>query len=103
MAKQKFDGVVVAVHYTGDGRVEWVRAFERRGSAFSDHVLVARQQLIDKVKKGMRYYVGERKEYLGGTFETSEPVRVITRDGRDVLVVGDRESEKDNLEGVPLI
>jgi hypothetical protein len=102
MAKQKFDGIVETVHYGGDGQVEWVRAYERRGATFSDHILVSRQDLIDKLKKGKRYLVGERKEFMGSTFETSDPLRVITRDGQEVLVVGDREADKDSLTGVPI-
>jgi hypothetical protein len=103
MAKQKFDGIVDAVRYASDGWVDWVRTYERRGATFSDRVLVPRQQFIDKLKKGNRYFVGCRKEYLASTFDTTDPVRVITHDGREVLVVGDGEADKDRLEGVPLI
>jgi hypothetical protein len=40
MAK-KFDGVIEAVRYK-DGQIEVVRAFERRGSAFTDRVMLNR-------------------------------------------------------------
>jgi hypothetical protein len=103
MAKQKFDGIVEAVHYAADGQVVWVRAYERRGAAFSDRVLIPRQELVNKLKTGKQYLTGHRKKYLGGTFDASQPVRLVTRDGREVLVVGEGQTERDHLEGVPII
>jgi hypothetical protein len=44
MAK-KFDGVIEAVRYK-NGQVEVVRAFERRGAAFSDRILIPRRELL---------------------------------------------------------
>jgi hypothetical protein len=103
MAKQKFDGIVEAVHYAADGRVEWVRAYERRGATFSDHVLIPRQELVDRLKQGKRYLIGQRKQYLASTFDSSQPVRLLPRNGQDVLVVGEAQAERDRLEGVPVI
>jgi hypothetical protein len=102
MAKQKFDGIVEMVHYAPDGQVAWVRAYERRGATFSDHVLIPRQELVNKLKQGKRFLAGRRQEFLASTFEASQPVQLRAQNGQEVLVVGDVQSEKDNLQGIPI-
>ena len=103
MAKKKFDGVVQAVHYSPDGRVVWVRAFMRRGPTFSDRLLLDRQLLVDHLKAGKRIYVGRRVPLMAGTFELSEPLRLIEKDGKEILVAGELEADQDCLAGVPFI
>ena len=103
MAKPKFDGVIEAVHYDMDGQVVWVRVFERRGPTFSDRVLLNRESLIQQIKAGKRFFSGKRKEYLAGTFEISELVKVIQKNGKDILAIGDQQTEQDCLKGVPII
>ena len=103
MAKEKYDGVVEAVHYTPDGEVDWVRTFLRRGPTFSDYILLDRQTLIEHLKAGKKFVVGRRIPQLASTFEITRPVRVIDRDGREVLATGDLEPAQDNLDGVPRI
>ena len=97
----KFDAVVEAVRYTPDGQVEWVRVYERRGPTFSDRVLVKRSDLIEQLKAGKKFVVGTRVEYEASTFKVSDPIKVVSHQGEDVLVVGNGASEKDNLAGVP--
>ncbi len=103
MAKPKFDGVVEAVHYGPDGRVRWVRAYVRRGDVFSDRVLIEREALIEQLKAGKNFMVGQRIPQMGGTFEVSKPLRVIQRNGRELLTTTDEEVERDWLDGVPII
>jgi hypothetical protein len=103
MSRVKFDGVVDAVHYTPDGQVAWVRAYERRGPTFSDHVLIDRSTLIARLKAGKRFWVGKRQPLKASTFDLSQPVRLLTAGGRDVLGVGDTPCERDCLEGAPVI
>ena len=103
MAKPKYDGVIEAVRYDDEGQVLWVLAFIRRGSIWSDHIQLDREQLIDQLNSGMRIMTGERIPYLGNTFETSTRVKVIKVDRHEILVTGDVQSETDCLEGVPLI
>ena len=81
MAK-KFDAVIEAVRYK-NGQIVVVRAFERRGSAFSDRVLIDRKELLERLKDGKKFIVGRRKELMAGTFEEGKPVQVITRDGKN--------------------
>jgi hypothetical protein len=103
MAKDKYDGVVEAVHYKSEGLVEWVRAYLRHGVTYSDRVLIPREEFISLLKKGQKFVVGKRALYLGGTFETSQPVKLVTNEGRELLVTGNHSSLLDDLSGVPII
>ena len=99
MAK-KFDGVIEAVRYR-DGQIEVVRAFERRGSAFSDRVLIPRRELLEKIRDGRKFVVGQRREFMAGTFEAGKPVQVVSRGGNDFISTrGD--AERDELEQAPV-
>jgi hypothetical protein len=103
MAKPKYDGVIEAVHYDDQGQVSWVRGFLRRGPIWSDYVRLDRQELIDKINSGMRLMTGERIHYYGGTFETSDQLKVIKVNQHEILVAGDNGAKSDDLRGVPLI
>ncbi len=95
----KFDGIIEAVRYKA-GKIETVRAYERRGATFSDRVLLDRQTLLERLKHGKRFVTGQRKEYLASTFEVGKPVKVIGQDGTPVVTTR-AESDHDELEGVP--
>ena len=99
MAK-KFDGVVEAVRYK-DGQIEVVRAFERRGAAFSDRIMLKRNELLERIRKGKKFVTGTRKELLAGTFETGKPVQIISRDGKEFVATRDG-ADRDELEQVPV-
>jgi hypothetical protein len=99
MAK-KFDGVIEAVQYK-DGQIIVVRAFQRRGAAFSDRILMARQELLDRLKDGRKFIVGQRKQYMAGSFEEGKPVYVVSRDGRDYISTR-KDADRDELEQVPV-
>jgi len=103
MAKDKYDGVVEAVHYKSEGVVEWVRAYLRRGAIFSDHVLIPRADFVSLLKSGRKFVIGQRTPYLGGTFETSLAINLISIEERELIVTGDRSSSRDDLAGVPII
>ena len=100
MAK-KFDGVIEAVRYK-NGQIEIVRAFERRGAAFTDRVMLNRQEFLDRLKKGKKYFVGKRKEFLAGTFEVQEkPVQVLDHSGKEIIATR-AEADQDELEQAPV-
>jgi hypothetical protein len=103
MAKAKYDGVVEAVHYKPNGEVDWVRAYERRGPTFSDHVLLNRQTLIDRLKSGKKYMAGTRKELMASTFEVTMPLQVVTHAGSEFLSTGSSSAGQDRLEGIPIL
>jgi uncharacterized protein YjhX (UPF0386 family) len=96
---QKFDGVIEAVRYK-NGKIDAVRAYERRGATFSDHVLIDRKALFERLKKGQRFVTGRRKEYWASTFEVGKPVLLVGDDGKQVVATRP-EAPHDELEGVP--
>ena len=99
MAK-KFDGVIEAVRYK-NGQIVMVRAFERRGASFSDHVLINRRDLVDRLKRGKKFITGSRKELLASTFESRKPVQVVSRDGKEFISTREA-ADRDELEQVPV-
>jgi hypothetical protein len=100
MAK-KFDGVIEAVRYK-NGQMEAVRVFERRGAAFTDRILLTRDELLKRLKKGQKFVVGKRKEFLAGTFEVQEkPVQVLDRAGREIISTRP-DADHDEFEQAPV-
>ena len=96
MAKPKFDGMIEAVRYASDGKIVLVRAYERRGAIFSDHILINRADLVIRLKNGEKFVTGQRTKFLGGTFGATKAVRL---DG-NVITTGSNTS-RDMLEEVP--
>lgn len=104
MAKKKpYDGVVVAVRYTPQGKIDWVRAFERHGFVFSDRVNLDRDTLIGRLQAGQRFKIGERKPYQGSDFEVKDDIRLIDKNGDHVIVAGCGPSDRDLLGDLPII
>ena len=100
MAK-KYDGVIEAVHYK-NGQIDIVRAFERRGAAFTDRIMLNRKEFVERIKKGKKYVVGKRKEFLAGSFDVQEnPVQVLEHDGQEILSTR-AGADHDELEQAPL-
>jgi hypothetical protein len=96
MAK-KFDGVIEAVRYK-NGQLVAVRAFERRGATFSDRVLLSRQELLDRLKKGQTFVIGKRKDLLASTFVVQDkPVQVFNRNGQEIISTRP-DADHDELE-----
>ena len=95
----KFDGVIEAVRYKS-GKIEVVRAYERRGATFSDHVLLDRKTLLERLKHGKHFVTGQRKKYLASTFEVGKPVNLVGTDGREIVTTA-AQVDHDELEGVP--
>ncbi len=95
----KFDGVIEAVRYKG-GKIDIVRAYERRGPTFSDCILLDRKTLIEQLQQGRRFVTGQRKEYFASTFDVGKTVSLEGQDGKQVVTTRP-QSEQDTLEGVP--
>jgi hypothetical protein len=100
---KKIDGVVEAAHFTSDGKLAWVRAYERRGPTWSDAVLLDRAALVERLKKRKRFYIGSRKEFLASEFELGEPLRIIEFYRGEALVTGTGSAKQDRLDGIPII
>ncbi len=104
MRKQKIDGVMECVRYKPNGEVEWVRAYERRGATYSDHLLLKRETLIEKTQIRQKIYGGE-PHFTDGEHLRCNLARspVPKQEIREVLVTGDIQSNQDRLEGIPII
>jgi hypothetical protein len=100
MAK-KFDGVIEAVRYK-NGQIEVVRAFERRGATFSDRIMVARKELLERLKNGQKFVVGKRQEFMASTFDVQDrPLQVLDRNGSEIITTR-TDADHDELEQAPL-
>lgn len=100
---KKVDGVIEAAHFTSDGKLAWVRAYERRGPTWSDLVLLDRATLVQRLKKRKRFYVGTRREFLASEFDLGEPVRLIEFYRGEALVSGQGQANHDRLGGIPIV
>ena len=96
----KIDGVIEAVRYK-NGHIVAVRAYERRGAAFSDHILLDRRELLERIKKGKKFVIGTRREYWAGTFDERKPVQIVEREGREIISTR-AEADRDELEQAPV-
>lgn len=100
---KKVDGVIEAAHFTSDGRLAWVRAYERRGPTWSDLVLLDRAALVQRLKARKRFYVGTRREFLASEFDLGEPMRLVEFYRGEALVVGGGYARQDRLQGIPVV
>lgn len=96
---KKPDVILEAVRYAPDGQIQFVRAYERRGVVWSDCLLLSRPQLIERLKRGQRVFVGRRRLFSGNDFEIGLPVRWHGQ----AVTLADRPAQRDDLTGVPLL
>jgi hypothetical protein len=101
--RKKIDVVVVAVRMDAAGKIDWLRAFERRGPTLSDYVMIPRAEVIQRIRAGERFVTGERITYQAGTFNTFDPVRLEEPSGEPFLIAGDQEGQGDHLARVPVL
>jgi hypothetical protein len=99
---EKFDGIVESVRYTPDGRVAFVRLYERRGPAFSDRIMIDRAAFIQRLKTRKRYFSGTRQQFLGGTFKPGARITLVDSGGQEWIVSGAGSAGRDDIENVPL-
>jgi hypothetical protein len=100
MAK-KFDGVIEAVRYNPNGQIALVRAYVLRGVTYSDRVLLDRDTLVERLKEGKRFTIGQRKEFLASTFELGKPVKLVSKNGKDYLTTDGDAPQRDDFEATP--
>ncbi len=98
MGRGKFEGVIDAVRYETEGKIALVSAYERRGAVWSDRVLLDRKDLVERLKKGKRFVTGQRKEYVGGVFQTGKAVRLV----QGSVVADGQEAKQDCLPDIPI-
>lgn len=98
MAKY-FDGVIEAVRYK-NGQITMVRMFERRGTTFSDQLVLDRKTLLERIQTGKQFVTGSREDLLASTFKVSKPVMLSKINDREVITTR-AGTERDELENVP--
>lgn len=98
----RYDVVIEAVRYAEDGSLQTARIYERRGPTWSDRLLISRQELVERLKKGQKVVIGARKPYLASTFEVFGSVRLVDSNGREMLISGDDQAQQDCLPQAPL-
>jgi hypothetical protein len=98
MARIKIDGVIEAVRYTPGGSISMVRTYERRGVVWSDHILLGRTELVERLRHGLRFVTGERKKYLGSLFETGSAIRYVD----EHIITDGQPAVRDLLAGVSI-
>ena len=101
--RRDLDGVIEAAHFNPDGKLAWVRAYERRGPTWSDVVLLDREALVQRLKQRKRFYVGSRREFWASEFDVTLPVRLVENYRNTVLVTGRGRAQQDRLEGIPVV
>jgi hypothetical protein len=97
---KKIDGVIEAVRYK-NGQLMVVRAYEWRGSAFSDRVLLERKTLLERLQKGQQYLTGSREEFHAGTFKVGKPILIVKLDDHELLATYPNATH-DEIEEVPV-
>jgi len=97
---KKIDGVIEAARYK-NGQLVIVRAYERRGTTFSDRVLLERKTLLERLQKGEQYLTGSREEFRASTFKVGKPVLIVKLDDRELLATNENATH-DELEAVPI-
>jgi hypothetical protein len=57
---------------------------------------------LERLKKGQKFVVGKRKEFLAGTFEVEEnPVQIVQGDGKEIISTR-ADADRDQLEPAPV-
>jgi len=97
---RKVDGVIEAVRYR-NGQIVMVRAYERRGATFSDHVLLERKALVERLQKGLRFSVGSREELKASTFKLGPEVQLVKQNGQEWIATRP-QATADLLDGAPV-
>ncbi|MFN8412196.1 MAG: hypothetical protein U0Z26_07395 [Anaerolineales bacterium] len=99
MAK-KVDIVIEAVRYK-NGQIVMARGYERRGTTFSDRVLLDRKTLLERLQKGQQVLIGSREELKASTFKLGRDVRLVKQDEREWITT-QATATRDELEEVPV-
>jgi hypothetical protein len=97
---KKIDGVIEAARYK-NGQLVIVRVYERRGSTFSDRVLLERKTLLERLQQGQQYFTGSREELRASTFKVGKSVLIVKLDDRELLATHENATH-DELEEVPI-
>ena len=101
MARKKIDGVIEAVRYTAEGKIDLVRVYKKRWLVFSDVILVNRDDLLEQLKSGCVYVTGQRKPYGGNLFDIGKQLH-LSGNGNQFITTKDQAESRDILTNVPI-
>jgi len=63
---------------------------------------VARNELLERLKKGQKFVIGKRREFLASTFDLQDkPLQVLDRNGKDIIATRP-DADHDELEQAPV-
>ncbi len=100
-ARKDFDLIIVAARYrTEDGMLDIAQVYERRGPSWGDVKLLNRSQISVIIKSGRRVVIGRLSE-VQGDFDALGQLKLVGRNGSEILVVGNNVASHDELQ-VPL-
>jgi hypothetical protein len=100
MARSKYDGVIEAVRYKSNGQIDLVRAYERHWLVFSDHILLNREALLERLSHGEIFVTGQRKTYVANEFETGKTVHLFGKSD-PIITTKEQAGSQDFLANVP--
>jgi len=101
MAKNKFDGILEAVRLDQDDQLVLAKIYEKRGVIWSDHFLVKRDELVERLKNGQVFLVGTRQKKLGSSFDTTDTIRLSKNNGQEFIRLDQDNNASDSLIGIP--
>ena len=101
MAKNKFDGVLEAVRLDQDDQLVLAKIYEKRGVIWSDHFLLKRDELVERLKNGQVFLVGTRQYKLGSTFDTTDIIQLTKINGQEFIRLDLDNKASDLLKGIP--
>jgi hypothetical protein len=103
MVKTNFDGIVEAVRLDENKQLLLARFYERHGSVVSDHLLINRIDLVQRLKAGQRILIGKRLYKMGSNFETGEALLLTKNNGLDFISTQQTgAANQDQFKGVPV-
>ncbi|HWQ45257.1 MAG TPA: hypothetical protein VN376_00235 [Longilinea sp.] len=102
MAKLDPDGIIEAVRYTPEGMVDLVRYYPRRGPTYADVHLLTRPQLVEQLKNGKVFQVGQRQANMGSSFTCQTKVSLSTSSTEPLLTTKSVSAACDDLSPAPI-
>ncbi|OGN74412.1 MAG: hypothetical protein A2X25_05860 [Chloroflexi bacterium GWB2_49_20] len=101
MSRSNYDGVIEAVRYSPNGQIDMVRVYERRWLVYSDHILLDRATLLERLSQGKSFVTGQRKAYVANVFETGKSVH-LSGISNPIITTKDQAGSQDFLANVPV-
>jgi hypothetical protein len=103
MNRNKADLIIEAVHHKHNGQIDFVRAYQKRGTTYSDCVLMKRQELLEMLAMGNHVVTGQRILFLGTTFSDQTSVSLLTINNKQTIAMTGSIAYQKELAEAPII